>query len=190
MKKVLALCVTLLMALLGGVVYVSATEEPAYEIVETVGNVEIRHYSATIKASVPMTGRNTSFRQLAGFIFGGNDEEASIAMTAPVQIDLAKADREMAFIMPAEYDWDSLPRPNDPTVLLSQVPARTVAVLRFSGRASGEKIEEERVNLEFALADAGLKPTGSWSLNQYDPPWIPGPARRNEIWVDVALPAE
>ena len=190
MKKVLALCVTLLLGFLGAVVYVSATEEPAYVVVDTLGDVEIRRYVPTIKASVPMSGRNSSFRQLAGFIFGGNDEEASIAMTAPVQIDLAKADREMAFIMPSEYDWESLPRPNDPNVLLSQVPERTVAVLRFSGRASGDMIEKQRASLELALADAGLKPAGGWSLNQYDPPWIPGPVRRNEIWVGVDLPAE
>jgi hypothetical protein len=177
------------LGLLGAVLYVSAADEPPYEVLETFGDVELRRYGASIHAAVPMSGTDDSFRRLAGFIFGGNDAEESISMTAPVQMDIGSPNPEMAFIMPGGYDMATLPRPNDDSVLLREVPARTVAVLRFSGRASLSSLESKRRALEETLRGAGVTTTGKWSLNQYDPPWIPGPVRRNEIWVDVQTEA-
>jgi len=37
------------------------------------------------------------------------------------------------FAMPPEWTLDTLPEPTDPAVSLRAVPARTVAVIRYSG---------------------------------------------------------
>ena len=54
-----------------------------------VGAIDIRLYGERIAAQTVVTGnsdtaRNQGFRRLAGYIFGGNAQRASIAMTAPV----------------------------------------------------------------------------------------------------------
>ncbi|MGB1175340.1 MAG: SOUL family heme-binding protein, partial [Luminiphilus sp.] len=66
----------------------SAIEEPTYSLVAAWDDpdVEIRDYDPRILATTRMTdGQNSGFRVLAGYIFGGNEKEQEIAMTAPVQ---------------------------------------------------------------------------------------------------------
>ena len=188
MKRLHTLCRLLFVLLAGASQLAMAAEEPEYELVATHGEVEFRHYGAAIHAVTEMTESGGGFRQLAGFIFGGNDTGESIAMTAPVQQDLGGEHRHMAFIMPAEYNMESLPRPREAAVQLREVPARTVAVKRFSGRATASRTAEQRRLLAAELKDLGAQARGEWSLNQYNPPWTPGFMRRNEIWVEVDWP--
>ena len=72
-----------------------ATEEPPYDVVEKLGDVEIRSYAAVVLAETEVEGSfegvsNAAFRRLAGYIFGGNrargatGEKTKIDMTAPV----------------------------------------------------------------------------------------------------------
>lgn len=72
-----------------------ATEEPPYEVLEKLGEVEIRSYAALVLAETEVEGTfegvsNAAFRRLAGYIFGGNRlrggaaEPTKIEMTAPV----------------------------------------------------------------------------------------------------------
>lgn len=72
-----------------------ATEEPSYDVVEQLGEVEIRSYGAVVFAETEVEGTfaevsNAAFRRLAGYIFGGNRapgasaQKMRIDMTAPV----------------------------------------------------------------------------------------------------------
>ena len=66
-----------------------ATEEPPYTATLQDGAFEVREYPALIAAEVIVTGERSTaigagFRLLAGYIFGGNTRQQSIAMTAPV----------------------------------------------------------------------------------------------------------
>ncbi len=168
-----------------------ATEEPAFELLAQRDKVEVRRYPPTLQAITEMPGgdgANGGFRRLAGFIFGGNSTGESIAMTAPVQRNLSGDVRHMTFYMPGEYDRESLPAPQDPSVSIREVPSQTVAVLRFSGRATNQRVGEERQALEAFLQAEGIDWRGEWLLNQYNPPWTPPFMRRNEIWVEVDWP--
>ena len=75
---------------LGGVVGIRAgTEEPHYLGEPLTDRVEIRRYGPRIAAETTVfaddqQARNTGFRRLAGYIFGGNQRQTKIAMTAPV----------------------------------------------------------------------------------------------------------
>ena len=65
----------------------SSIEEPAWELVDQIGPVELRRYEPSIQARTPLKSkRETSggFGRLAGYIFGDNDGGQKIAMTAPV----------------------------------------------------------------------------------------------------------
>lgn len=187
-----------------------ATEEPDYKLIERDGAFEIRDYPRLIAAEVSVAGDQTQaaragFRLLAGYIFGGNMQRRSIAMTAPVLQSPPRSQKiamtapvsqtkqasgwRVRFIMPGAYTLANLPAPNDPRVTLQPIPAARMAVLRFSGRAGPEDYTREVEALGALLAARHLTPVGPPSLAQYNPPWIPGFMRRNEILLPVAAGA-
>lgn len=183
-----------------------AIEEPAYAVALRNGAFEIRDYPALIAAEVTVTGtRNEAssagFRLLAGYIFGGNARQQSIAMTAPL-VREAKAGETIAmtapvtqsgsdgawvvrFFMPAAFTMASLPTPNDKRVSLVPVPAARHAVVRFSGLARAAEVEDRTADLLAFLQRHGLTAVGRPSLARYNPPWTPWFMRRNEVWVTV-----
>ena len=167
-----------------------AIEEPVYQVEKAweTEQIEIRAYAPRVMAVTEMTEDSSGgFRVLAGYIFGGNAKEQEIAMTAPVQQSM-KGDREMAFMMPAEYALEDLPEPEDQRVSFREAPAYTAAVIQFSGWASAEKADENWQQLRRFLIAEGINITGEPTLNQYNPPWTLPFMRRNEIIVPVAFP--
>ena len=166
-----------------------AIEEPVYQVEKAweAEQIEIRAYAPRIMAVTGMNEDSDSgFRVLAGYIFGGNAEEQRIAMTAPVQQTMA-GEKEMAFMMPAEYALKDLPQPEDQRVSFREAPAYTAAVIQFSGWASAEKADENWQQLQRFLIAEGINITGEPTLNQYNPPWTLPFMRRNEIIVPVAF---
>ena len=167
-----------------------AIEEPVYQVEKAweAEQIEIRAYAPRIMAVTGMNEDSDSgFRVLAGYIFGGNAGEQKIAMTAPVQQTMA-GEKEMAFMMPAEYALKDLPQPEDQRVSFREAPAYTAAVIQFSGWASAEKADENWQQLQRFLIAEGIDITGEPTLNQYNPPWTLPFMRRNEIIVPVAFP--
>lgn len=166
-------------------------EEPAYALLYTLGDVEIREYEPVIQAVTELPDNNASsagFRRLAGFIFGGNSTGESIAMTAPVQETIGHAKTTMAFTMPSAYSLEQLPAPSDQQVSLVEVPRRVAAVIGFSGWATQGKIDKYTQQLRDTLQSQSIAITGAIMLNQYNPPWTPPFLRRNELMVTIALP--
>ena len=167
-----------------------AIEEPVYQVEKSweAEQIEIRAYAPRVMAVTGMDEDSDSgFRVLAGYIFGGNAEEQKIAMTAPVQQSMA-GEKEMAFMMPAEYALEDLPEPEDQRVSFREAPAYTAAVIQFSGWASAEKADENWQQLRRFLIAEDIDITGEPTLNQYNPPWTLPFMRRNEIIVPVAFP--
>lgn len=166
----------------------SDIEEPQWQLVETLEQVEVRHYAPSIQAvtEIDSSAKTSSgFRRLAGYIFGGNERSQTIAMTAPVQESLMDDRPLMAFTMPSEYDLEQLPAPADSRVTIVPVPARTVAAIRFSGWATGSKVAKMQKRLLATLEDHGVEVVGEPVLNQYNPPWTAPFLRRNEVTVEV-----
>ncbi|MEQ1511698.1 MAG: heme-binding protein [Lysobacteraceae bacterium] len=183
-----------------------ATEEPAFTTVIDEDAFQVRQYPALAVAETRVKGErrdaaSAGFRILAGYIFGGNTRRESIAMTAPVvqspptseKIAMTAPVSQTAvagtwvvrFTMPAGYTLDTLPKPNDPRVVLSVAPPTRVAVIRFSGWAGDRDFERKRAELERWMAKRDLRAIGPASLAQYNPPWTLGPLRRNEVMLPV-----
>ena len=119
-------------------------EEPAYELLQKYRGFEVRKYVDTIQARVSTDGMNYGesarpFRRIAGYIFGGNERQQSIAMTAPVHMWESGEESLMAFTMPSEHKMRDLPKPNDSGVELLHVEGEVVAVLKFSGLSRPSK---------------------------------------------------
>ncbi len=161
-----------------------ALEEPEYEVLYTSGDVEIRHYDPYIVAAVNVTGNSPdreAFGILAGYIFGDNDSETEMAMTAPVET----RGSEYAFVMERQYSMDTLPRPDDARINLRTKPSRVVAALRFSGRWSEKNFAKHETLLLGKLAELGIATTGEPEIARYNSPFTPWFLRRNEIIVPV-----
>ena len=183
-----------------------ATEEPKFVLVLKDGDFEVREYAPTVVAEVTVSGNqgqasNQGFRILAGYIFGGNTGQRSIAMTAPVAQRQAGeriamtapvtqrssgSDWVVRFTMPSEYTLGTLPRPDDRRITLRDEPGQRMAVVRFSGIANARSAERHERELDAELQARGLRPVGPTSLAQYDAPWTPWFMRRNEVMVPIA----
>jgi len=182
------------------------TEEPRYARSELSDTVEIRRYGERVAAQTTVVAdenraRNVGFRRLAGYIFGGNNADQAIAMTAPVsqqsqgrQIAMTapvaqSADAQggwvIRFFMPAKWTLETLPTPNDDQVRLVVVPPETVAVLRFSCDRGPKAVAARTAELRKVLHDNGIEPVGDADAWFYDPPWTLPPLRRNEIAIPV-----
>ncbi|TDG15325.1 heme-binding protein [Seongchinamella unica] len=188
MKRI---CLAVLTLFLWNHAMAADIEEPQWTLVDTVGKVELREYAPSIRAVTRLhsSAETTSgFQRLAGFIFGGNDTGQKIAMTAPVEETLYTDSPVMAFTMPSEYALEDLPDPKDHSVTLQEMPGRTMAAIRFSGWATGGKVDRKTDELIQTLAQHGIATIGDPSLNQYNPPWTPPFLRRNEIMVEIKLP--
>ena len=207
MLKTIADAVVQVAAGVGNIVGIRlGTEEPAFTVEREVHGVEIRRYGPRVAAETTIgadeeSARNQGFRVLAGYIFGGNSSSDKIAMTAPVaQQDNQKiamtapvaaqrgpsGDWAIRFFMPSKYTLDTLPTPNDDRVRLVQVPAETVAVLRFTGSIDPDAVSARTEQLLKVLYRNDIETVGDPLAWFYDPPWTLPCRRRNEVAVGIA----
>jgi effector-binding domain-containing protein len=91
----------------------------------------------------------------------------------------------MAFVMPSEFTPETTPEPLDPRVKIEELPARVVAVLRFSGSWSEDHFEAKTRELFEELSKARIKTKGGVFAMLYNPPFIPSFLRRNEVAVEI-----
>lgn len=89
------------------------------------------------------------------------------------------------FVMPAQYTLATLPRPNNPAVTLREVPAKTWAVLSYSGFNTEAIVQQRTDELMAWLAAQQIKTRGSPQLARYNPPWTLPMFRRNEIMLEI-----
>lgn len=168
----------------------SNIETQKYRVVKKEDGFEIRFYPKATFATIRSNGvkykqvASSGFRKLAGYIFGGNDQNKSIAMTAPVRMEMSKKGSVMSFMMPAKYDIAALPKPKDATVEIKQSEEVYAAVIAFGGYANDEKINEYTNKLIRLLQIKNIKITGPFNFLGYDAPYqLIG--RKNEISIPI-----
>lgn len=160
-------------------------ETRPYNVVKKYNSFEVRAYLPATYASVVKEGKmmetgNSGFRDLAGYIFGGNDRKEKIAMTAPVTFRPSGDSTEMLFMMPSGFTPENLPAPDNARIRMWTDPAVHLAVLRFSGFASNRDIEKKATDLRVLMEKEGLKPEGDAIFMAYNPPFQVL-NRRNEV---------
>ena len=183
-----------------------ATEEPTFTVQRTLDGIELREYASYTVAEVLVVADandagNRAFPILAGYIFGKNKGERKMAMTAPVTQAAVPMKLEMTapvtqtptaggylvqFVLPKGITTANAPEPLDSRVMLRDVPAKRVAVIRYSGFWSESNYNEHLAQLQKGLRAATIAWTGEPVLSRYDPPFTPWFLRRNEIWLDLA----
>jgi len=166
------------------------TEEQKYTVILKEKDFEIRFYPSATVATINSDAKTykdlsgPGFRALAGYIFGGNETNTSISMTAPVHMDINDSVSSMSFVMPSSYNQENLPKPNDPNVLIQKTADEYVAVIRFGGYASDKDLVFYSDKLQDILKEKGITSFGNARFLGYNPPFQLVD-RRNEIIVSV-----
>ena len=168
----------------------STIETQKYRVVKKEHGFEVRFYPKATFATIRSSGANykqvasSGFRKLAGYIFGGNNQNKSIAMTAPVRMEMSEKGSAMSFVMPEKYDMASLPKPNDATVEIKQSEEVYAAVIAFGGYANDEKIDDYKNKLVALLQKKNIKIIGRFNFLGYDAPFQ-FIGRKNEISIPI-----
>jgi hypothetical protein len=185
---------------------VMAVEEAEYTVSVKQDNLEIRDYAPSIVAEVIVYGEfedasSDAFRTLFNYISGKNTAQSKIAMTAPVS---QKAEPEkiamtapvgqrksgqgwaVSFMMPASYTMDTIPVPDDSSVVLREIPAYRAAAIRYSGFWSEKVYKKQLFILQEWIKSKNLEPIGEPVWARYNAPLTPWFMRRNEILIPLA----
>jgi hypothetical protein len=126
------------------------------------------------------------FRKLAGYIFGGNEQNQKIAMTAPVHMQMTDSGSTMSFVMPSGFNKENLPSPIDSSVKIQMSSEEHVAAITFGGYSNDKKIKSYSETLRKLLNENGIKHSDNFRFLGYNPPyqfWD----RKNEIIVQVDI---
>ena len=185
-----------------------ATEELEFTLIHKENNFEIREYPPRFIAQVNVSGdfdeaSSAGFKALANYIFGNNtldDGSQKIAMTAPVLAEpkhnkiamttpvLAQSvnnDWLITFVMPKEYTFKNLPKPNNSEVKILELPAEKYAVVVFSGLVRESSYNEKAALLKEFVISNQLNTDGPIMIARYNPPWTLPFFRRNELMIKV-----
>ena len=166
-----------------------AYESAEYTVIESDGPFEIREYPDLIVATTKMKsdrqGDDGSFMRLFGYISGANDGEEKIAMTTPVfmEAEAGETQGQMGFVIPKKVTEQRVPEPSNDNVRIRTRSGGRFAVVRFSGRIKGKSYGKAEAKLRSWMNVRGLAGDGDAELAGYDPPWTPGPMRRNEVLI-------
>ena len=184
---------------------VMGVEEAKYNVIKQQDKLEIRDYEPSIVAEVIVNddfedASNKAFRKLFNYISGDNTGRNKIAMTAPVSqksepekiamtspVGQRKAEQGWAvsFMMPAAYTMDTIPVPDDPSVVLREVPAHRAAAIRYSGTWSEKSYKKHLAKLLEWMEAEDLEAVGEPIWARYNAPFTPWFMRRNEILIPV-----
>lgn len=182
-----------------------ATEEPEFQVISKIGEIELRQYSGYTVAEVTVPGPSgdagsQAFPILAGYIFGKNKGDRKFAMTAPVTQAAVPVKMEMTapvtqttvpggflvqFVMPRNVTLANAPEPLDVRIHLREISPHRQAVIRFSGFWSAANYRSHLDQLQAALRTAKLTWSGEPIYSRYNPPFTPWFMRRNEIWLQL-----
>lgn len=190
-------------ALLGGAAFYyfreKAAEEADYRALESEGDYQLRDYPALTVAETVIRGPRKEalkegYRLLSDYL-----EVAGLSLAVPVVQDsgdpmasdppLFDDDLEGAwrtrFVMPADRVAADLPEAPEGVDLVN-LPARKVAAVSFSGRATDALLAAQEDRLRGWLAKRGERSAGQPEYAFYNSPLIPGPLRRNEVWLALS----
>ncbi|MEM8978372.1 MAG: heme-binding protein [Pseudomonadota bacterium] len=165
-------------------------EIPPYEVERRDGDFEIRRYAPHVLATVTLEGGRSGtiqrgFRELAGYIFGGNARSEKISMTAPVsQTPTPSNDGQswqVAFMMPGRYDLADLPKAKSNNIRFSKTKPERQAVVQFSGGWGQNKLQKQNDRLSKWMATQGLRASSAPRYYFYDDPFTLPWKRRNEV---------
>ena len=167
------------------------TQKQVYSVTAEHKGFEVRRYESCVLVQVRQRGDfmaagNRAFGSLIGYISGANDKRQKISMTAPViQEPLGTDEHVISFVMPADFSLGDTPLPLASILEIKPVDVHLAAARAFRGSWNWARFEAEGETLLKSVAEAGLKTTGKLYWSRFDPPYVPGFLRHNEVLIDL-----
>jgi hypothetical protein len=167
----------------------AAYESAEYRVLEADGPFEIREYPDLMLASTEMRfssrGNDGSFMRLFRYISGANEADQKVAMTTPVFMEMEGEELpgQMGFVIPKDVAQGVIPEPVASKVKILKRAGGRFAVVRFAGTMDLTTAENEEAKLRTWIESKGFKFHEESEAAGYDPPFTPGPLRRNEVLI-------
>lgn len=164
------------------------TELP-FDVLLQDGDFSIRNYPPHSELRNEEVGTrkeavNRSFGRLFSYLHGENWDATRFAMTTPVILRSRGPSRwSTSFYLKDAVE--DLPLPKSSAVKLYAVTARTMAVLRFSGRLTETSLRLHADELREWIARRDLKVIGEPEVAQFDQPFSIPFLRRNEVHIPI-----
>ena len=168
-------------------------EKPDYKVVKKYNNFELRDYGSIVIATTYLErnysrSNSVGFQKVASYIFGGNDKNMKIAMTAPVMTTFHSSknkEQEISFVMPKKHNLDTLPAPARNDVIIKEKELGLVAAISFGGWATEERAKNFIKKLDLLIEKENLTKLNEIIVAQYNSPWVIPPFRKNEILIPI-----
>jgi hypothetical protein len=108
-------------------------------------------------------------------------------MTTPVTSTTIEEGKryKVTFAMLSKYTLENLPEPVNKEILFHKIVKHKVATLRFSGNLNSSLATAKARELETWMGENKYSKKSDFIFAQYNPPWIPGFVRRNEILAEL-----
>ena len=161
-------------------------ESPSYKTIIKEGKFEIRAYDAFYTTAVKedqLKGYH-GFQKLFGYISGKNNSNQKISMTVPVINDFQASHQTMEFVLPKSYE-NHTPQPIDQDITIKYYKEALVAVIKFNGTPNPVSIDQNIIKLSQWITQKGFLCQEGYRLARYNPPFIPGFFKKNEILISL-----
>lgn len=152
-------------------------EKPGYKVLVNEGDYQVRLYRSSLWADVEVSTTNhgtmsrEGFRPLANYIFGGNVENKSLSMTAPVAMINDSTNPSMRFYMPSNRNTKNLPKPNEKSIRFIELPERKLATFKFGGSLNENSKKEAMKKLKIWCQENNLEINGPLEVFGYNAPY-------------------
>ncbi len=191
---------TILLLIIIGLIFFSGsiiskdTEKQEFKILKKIESygIEIRQYPKMALIQTQCDTENNeskkvSFKLLANYIFGGNDQKMKIAMTAPVIQKINKDDEEctMNFIVPKKYKIEDLPNPLSDKISIIEESEKVYISITFSGNNTESNRKKYKEILLQYCKDHSIKINENPLILSYNPPWTLPFLKKNDILFEI-----
>jgi hypothetical protein len=161
-----------------------ALETFPYEVIKSTPRFEVRKMGEyfVVKSSVDERMGYEGFNDCFRYISGENDSGQRFSMTAPVLNKLEdQSMKDTSFVL---LHQDQFPNPKG-NAHIEKVNSSLMVVLKFKGNISQGILSEKTQELKEIIQSLGYEiKDGPW-LARYNPPFIPGFLKRNEMMMEV-----
>ena len=155
-----------------------------YTIIVTDQSFEIRRMKdyLVVKANVEESRGYVGFDACFRYISGENEASQCFAMTTPVLNKMQGVKmKDTAFVL---LNQEHFPQPQG-NATIEKVPSSLMVLIKFSGSVSDQLLSKKQEELKAYIHSKGYTiKDGPW-LARYNPPFIPGFLKRNELMMEV-----
>ena len=158
-------------------------ESQPYEVIQSLGDLEIRFYPPAMMAKT-MANTGNPFSTLFRYISGSNQKNEKIEMTTPVYMYPEDGTSAMEFVLPKKYMHQQAPAPSGTNVKIYESKPGYFAAVSYGGYSNATKVKIHTDRLMSEMHKHNLKATSNPVVLSYDSPYKVM-NRRNEILVEI-----